>query len=252
MPRAHRTGSTAAQTTAKAPAKKRTIAANDEAARDLAARRKLACEAAQCAFANSVGSKKALKQDDFKDRGVTYNMVEPLLVELKAGGTKKRMDAPRDHPKQILTNQERRDLAEWMLCCAAGQEPKDRAAVSAKVKEMLRARHASNKRRSWTGGSIKLKCVGSCRARGRAGSGARCVGPRRASARSGSVWPPASPCCWATTLQCCREGPECGQGCAHAARSYLGAGSREIARDLMHYVGHKSVYKGDCGDQGVG
>ena len=37
-----------------------------------------------------------------------------------------------------------------------GQDPKDRTAVSATVKEMLRARHLSNKRRSWTGGSIKL------------------------------------------------------------------------------------------------
>eukprot|EP00966_Prymnesium_polylepis_P310961 7184452-Prymnesium_polylepis.1 len=83
-------------------------------------------------------------------------MVQPLLTELKAGGAKKRVDAPRDHPKQILTNQERRDLAAWLLACADGQDPKDRTAVSTKVREMLRARHASNKRRSWTGGSIKL------------------------------------------------------------------------------------------------
>ena len=43
-----------------------------------------------------------------------------------------------------------------MLACADGQAPKDRAAIAAKVKEMLRARHASNKHRQWGGGSIKL------------------------------------------------------------------------------------------------
>lgn len=128
-----------------------TIAANDAAAQELAERRKLAraAAAAAWAFESEVGSKAALKNECFKDRGLTYNMVEPLLKELKAGGKKKRVDAPRDHHCQVLTNDERIKLAEWILACAADQNPKDRTAVSAKVKDMLRARHASNKKRKW-------------------------------------------------------------------------------------------------------
>ena len=83
-------------------------------------------------------------------------MVEPLLKELKAGGQMQRMDAPRDHPKQILTNDERYKLGAWLLACAAGQDPKTRIQISAKVKQMLRARRASNRRRNWHGGSIRL------------------------------------------------------------------------------------------------
>ncbi len=141
---------------AKASAPKRTIAANDERARALAEQRKLARAAATWAFENDVGTRRALKTEQFKDSGLTVNMVQPLLAELKAGGVKKRLDAPRDIPCQVLTNDERCKLAEWMLACAAGQNPKDRAAISAKVKDMLRARHAANKRRNWRGGSIRL------------------------------------------------------------------------------------------------
>ena len=45
-----------------------------------------------------VGSKKALKEDQFKDKRLTYNMVQPpsSLIELKVGGAKPRVDAPRD------------------------------------------------------------------------------------------------------------------------------------------------------------
>ena len=132
------------------------ITANDAAAQELAERRKLARATAAYAFEKEVGSKAALKNEQFKDRGLTYNMVEPLLKELKAGGTKQRVDAPRDHHCQVLTNNERIKLANWILACAAGQDPKDRTAVSAKIKEMLRARHASNKRRKWRGGTIHL------------------------------------------------------------------------------------------------
>lgn len=132
------------------------IAANDTAAQELAERRKLARAAAAWAFENKVGSKAALKDEQFKGRGLTYNMVQPLLKELKAGGTKRRVDAPRDHHCQVLTNDERIKLAHWILACAAGQNPKDRTAVSAKVKEMLRARHASNKRRKSRAGCIRL------------------------------------------------------------------------------------------------
>ena len=84
-------------------------------------------------------------------------MAQPLmLTELKADVNKKCLDAPRDGHKQILANDERRQLAGWMLASADGQAPKDRAAVTAKVEEMLPARHASNTRRQWGGGSIKL------------------------------------------------------------------------------------------------
>ena len=132
----------------KAPKKTRTIAANDAAAQELAALRRLSRECASWAFGKGVGTRSALKSDEWKGRGLTRNMVEPLLAELKKGGAKnRRMDAPRDHHNQILTNAERVKLAEWILACAAGQEPKDRTKISAKVKEMLRARHSSNKQR---------------------------------------------------------------------------------------------------------
>ena len=141
----------------KTPIKIRTIAANDTAAQELAARRKLSRECALWAHGKGVGVKAALKEDEWKNRGLTRNMVQPLLTELNAGDSKNgRMDAPRDHHNQILTNAERLKLAEWILACAAGQDPKDRTQVSAKVKEMLRARHASNKSRKWREGSIKL------------------------------------------------------------------------------------------------
>ena len=45
-------------------------------------------------------------------------MVEPLLRELKAGGE---LDDDRDHHHQILTNNERSKLAQWILACADGQ-----------------------------------------------------------------------------------------------------------------------------------
>jgi hypothetical protein len=80
-------------------------------------------------------------------------MVEPYLRELKAGRS---IDYPRDHHRQILTNDERRKLAEWLLKCADGQDPKDRSKISAKVREMLRARHASNKKKKYGAGTVRL------------------------------------------------------------------------------------------------
>ena len=152
-----RAAAAAAEMKAAAPApRRRSTAAMDEYARAMAARRKLAHEAAQCAFENGVGAKAALNTDQFKGAGLTYNMVHPLLAELKAPGKNVRVDAPRDHPKQVLTNAERLQLAEWILACADGQQPKDRVQVSAKVREILGSRHSSNKKRQWCGGSIKL------------------------------------------------------------------------------------------------
>ena len=103
-----------------------------------------------------MGAKAALKMDEFKDEGLTYNMVHPLLADLKAPGKNVRAQAPRDHHKQVLTNAERLELAEWILACADGQAPKNRAHVSDKVREILNARHASNKKKQWRGGAIKL------------------------------------------------------------------------------------------------
>ena len=122
----------------------------------MAERRKLARAAAAYAYEHGVGSKAALNSSQFSDCGVTYNMVEPLLKELKAGGKMLRVDAPRDYPSQILTNGERIQLAEWIVACGKGQVPKNRSEMSNKVKNVLRARHASNKKRKWCGGSVKL------------------------------------------------------------------------------------------------
>ena len=109
--------------------KSRTTAANDLEAVKLAERRKQSHAAAVWAHANEKGSKAACKSGQFGD--VTYNMVEPLLRELKANG---KISAERDHHHQILTNEERRKLAEWILSCADGQDPKDRTQISAKVR----------------------------------------------------------------------------------------------------------------------
>ena len=175
----------------------------DAAAVALKKRRENIIEAARWAHENKRGSKAVCKAEDspFKDAGLTHNMVEPHLRELRAG---RGIDYVRDHHNQILTNDERRKLAEWMLQCADGQDPKDRAKISAKVKEMLRARHASNKKKKYGAGSIRLTAstgarVVSCRARGPSGSAAPPVGPRAACARPGRVWPPASLCCSVTT-----------------------------------------------------
>jgi hypothetical protein len=156
MPGSRANAAAVAKKASERAAKPRDIKAMDEQARALAGRRKLARAAAQSAFENGVGAKAALKTDQFKDKGLTYNMVHPLIVELKGAGKNVRLDAPRDHHNQILTNAERLALAEWVLACADGQQPKGRTEISAKVREVLLARHASNKRRQWCGGSIRL------------------------------------------------------------------------------------------------
>lgn len=75
----------AAPAAAKVPSAKRTIEANDEAARALAERRKLARAAASWALSNDVGAKRALKEEQFKDRGLTYNMVQPRYAHRAEG-----------------------------------------------------------------------------------------------------------------------------------------------------------------------
>ena len=99
------------------PKKARTIAAMDAEARALVSRRKLAHDAATYAHENKIGSKAALKTGKFGGPDVvTYNMVEPLLRQLKQNG--KFDDDGRDHHSQILTNNERHKLADWIpgLC----------------------------------------------------------------------------------------------------------------------------------------
>ena len=62
----------------------------------------------------------------------------------------------RDHLHQVLTNDERKKLATWILECADGYKPKHRTDVYVKMKEILRARHRQNKRRKYGTGSIPL------------------------------------------------------------------------------------------------
>ena len=124
-----------------------TIAAMDAEARRLKHRREMAAAAARWALENNKGSKAACNTGLFGDKTVvTYNMVEPLLRELKTNG---KIADDRDHHHQILTNKERRKLATWILACADGQDPKDRTQISTKVREILRARHAANKKKKW-------------------------------------------------------------------------------------------------------
>ena len=133
----------------------RTTSQNDADAVVLAERRKLAHEAARWAVDNGKGSKAAVLSGLFGTKEtVTYNMIEPLMRELKSNNGKFLDD--RDHHRQLLTNQERIKLAEWILRCGDGQNPKDRVKVSAKVRELLKARHASNKKRKWVAGTVRL------------------------------------------------------------------------------------------------
>ena len=129
----------------------RTIAANDADALELATRRKNIRDAATYAVENQMGTRKVLSLEKFGS--VTVNMVEPYRRYLKENG---RLPDDRDHHRQILTNSERLKLAAWILACAEGQNPKDRGKVSVKVRQMLRARHVSNKSRKYGKGSILL------------------------------------------------------------------------------------------------
>ena len=64
---------------------------------------------------------------EFKDKGLTKNMVHPLLVALKAAGKDVPAQAPRDHHHQVLTNAERLALAEWILESAVNKVQKPAA-----------------------------------------------------------------------------------------------------------------------------
>jgi hypothetical protein len=165
----------------------RTSAAMDNYARVCAERRKQSRAAAEWAHENECGARKACSSGNFGD--ATYNMVHPLLQELKEGGS---IAADRDHAKQILTNTERHKLAAWILKCADGQNPKDRTEVRFcwRRSVWLLRRRMQSTRRLWSARhcfSAARPCAlaGSSRARGMGGSGARCAVPRRDYAGSG-------------------------------------------------------------------
>ena len=67
------------------PKKQYTTTALNAEARALKARREQATAAAWWAFEKKFGSKRAAngKDSPFKDAGLTYNMIEPLLRELR-------------------------------------------------------------------------------------------------------------------------------------------------------------------------
>ena len=91
--------------------KVRTTTQNNQDAKALSERRKLAHAAARWAFENRKGSRAACASGLFGDpKVVTRNIVEPLLRQLKETG---RIDDHRDHHHQILTNAERRKLADY-------------------------------------------------------------------------------------------------------------------------------------------
>ena len=120
----------------------------------LCEKRKQAHAAAHWALENGKGSRAACASGRFGDvKVVTRNVVEPLLRELKEHG---KIADDRDHHHQILSNIERRKLAEWVLACADGQHPKDRTKISAKLREILRARHKRNKQLKWSHGFLRL------------------------------------------------------------------------------------------------
>ncbi|KAL3912605.1 MAG: hypothetical protein SGPRY_008278 [Prymnesium sp.] len=61
----------------------------------------------------------------------------------------------RDHHLQILTNDECKKLASWLLSCVDGAKPKDRKDITQKVYQILTARHKFNKKkRKYGPGSI--------------------------------------------------------------------------------------------------
>ena len=127
-----------------------TTKAITEAAAELAARRKRIREAAFWCIENGTGGAKAESSELFGD--VTRNEVNPMIKKIRAG---KDIDL-RDHHLQIMTNKERLQVAEWILACADNQDPKDRTEVSVKIRQILRARHADNKRRKYGKGSVPL------------------------------------------------------------------------------------------------
>ena len=84
----------------------------------------------------------------------------PLASRGKIRGALNRLggaaEVIRDHHNQLMTNEERKQVARWALLSADGQKPKDRAKVSDKIKLVLRARHKDNKARKYGPGTVRL------------------------------------------------------------------------------------------------
>jgi hypothetical protein len=103
--------------------------------------------AAWCA-ANAAGATKALKTGRFAR--ATVGKVKKAVARLTKGA------CVRDHHRQTLTNSERELLAEWLLNEANHHTPKTRSDISAKARELLKARHAYNKSKKWGKGTVAL------------------------------------------------------------------------------------------------
>lgn len=80
------------------------------------------------------------------------NRVHNLIT----GRSKAPSAKPRSHHNQVLTDLERKKLAEWLISCADGGKPKDHAEITTKVKELLKARLVANRAKAAVGGAIKL------------------------------------------------------------------------------------------------
>lgn len=70
--------------------------------------------------------------------------VSQLLTALKKSGSVQM----RDHPLQILLNDERKKLASWILECSDGGKDFSRSAISKKI-VMMKGRHADNRRKGF-------------------------------------------------------------------------------------------------------
>ena len=126
-----------------------TVGAIEKRAADRQAQRSAADAAVAWCRTQGKGAKAALATKKFAP--ATLMMVRNRLNE--------KVPKERDHAVQLMTNTEREKLAKWLLACGDGQDPKTRAQISVKVKEMLRARHKYNKKQGFGERCIKLNRV---------------------------------------------------------------------------------------------
>ena len=86
------------------------------------------------------------KTGEFK---VTYNEVHPRLQK------KKKTSAHGQHT-QIMTDTERKQVAEWIMECADGNKPQYRTDITVRIRTILRGRVRDNKKKKYGTGSVKL------------------------------------------------------------------------------------------------